>query len=269
MERTAKSLAEVTAQLRRLGVTPGDILLVHASFKAVRPIDGGPAGLIAALREAVGPRGTLVMPSWTGDDATPFDRTSTPASADLGVVADTFWRQRDVVRSEHCFAFAATGPRAAAITADPLPLPPHIPASPAGRVHDLDGKVLLLGVGHDANTMLHLAEVMAGVPYGVPKSCTVRQDGRTVRVDYEENDHCCARFALADEWLRERDLQAEGAVGHGRARLVRARDVVSLALERLARDPLVFLHRLDEGCDECSRARGSIRACTLGAWPSG
>ena len=93
------STAEITAQLRALGVAEGDVLLVHTSFRAIRPIEGGPQGLIAALRDALGPKGTLVMPSWTGSDEEPFDAATTPASSDLGVVADTFWRLPGVLRS--------------------------------------------------------------------------------------------------------------------------------------------------------------------------
>jgi aminoglycoside N3'-acetyltransferase len=81
------------------------------------------------------------------------------------------------------------------------------------------------------------------------------QDGRAVRIDYLENDHCCQRFALADGWLRARGLQAEGPVGHGVARLFRARDVVRLAADELRRDPFLFLHGTDEGCAECDEAR--------------
>ena len=190
----------------------------------------------------------------------PFDPAATPASPDLGVVADTFWRLPGVRRSDHAHAFAAAGREAARITADPLPLPPHIPESPVGRVHELDGQVLLLGVGHDADTTLHLAELLAGVPYRVPRHCTVLRDGRPVRVDYGENDHCCARFALADGWLRARGLQAEGRVGHTHARLARARDIVAVALEHLARDPLLFLHPPGAGCAECDEARISTGA---------
>jgi aminoglycoside 3-N-acetyltransferase len=72
---------ELVAQLRALGVRPGMILLAHTSFRAVRPVEGGPSGLIAALREALGPQGTLVMPSMTGSKATePFDPALTPAT---------------------------------------------------------------------------------------------------------------------------------------------------------------------------------------------
>jgi aminoglycoside N3'-acetyltransferase len=250
--------AELADSLRALGVRSGGVLLVHTSFRAVRPVEDGPSGLIAALREAVGPRGTLVMPSWTGNDDEPFDPSATPAAPDLGVVAETFRHLPGVMRSGHSFAAAAAGPHAARITADPLPLPPHGPESPVGRVHELDGQVLLLGVGHDADTTLHLAELLAGIPYRVPRHCTVLRHGRPVRIEYAENDHCCARFALADEWLRRRGLQSEGQVGHAHARLARARDIVSVACEQLARDPLLFLHPADADCAECDAARKSL-----------
>lgn len=252
--------AEMAEQLNALGVASGAVLLVHCSFRHVRPIEGGPQGLIDALRGAIGATGTLVMPSWAEDDDAPFDPATTPASPDLGIVADTFWRQPGVVRSEHPFAFAAAGPQAHRITADPLPLPPHIAASPVGRVHELDGQVLLLGVGHDANTTIHLAELMAGVPYGVPHHCTVLQNGSSARIDYLENDHCCERFALADDWLKEKGLQREGPVGNANARVIRARDIVNVVLQQLARDPLVFLHPPEAGCEECDAARRSIRS---------
>jgi aminoglycoside 3-N-acetyltransferase len=251
---------ELVGQLRALGVREGGVLLVHTSFRAVRPVEGGPRGLIGALRDALGPDGTLAMPAWTGSDEEPLDPRSTPASEDLGVVADTFWRLPGVARSDHAFAFAAAGPLAERVVAGPLPLPPHAPESPVGRVHELDGQVLLLGVGHDADTTLHLAELLAGVPYRLPKHVTVLRGGRAVRVEYGENDHCCERFALADGWLRERGLQREGPVGHAHARLVRARDVVDAALERLARDPLLFLHPAGAGCGECDEARASVPA---------
>lgn len=255
------AVPSLAVQLRTLGVRPSGVLLVHTSFRALRPIAGGPAGVVAALREALGPDGTLVMPAWGDDDDAPYDPAATPVSADLGVVAATFAAMPGVVRSDQPFAFCAAGPAAARVVGDPLPLPPHAPASPVGRVHDLDGDVLLLGVGHDANTTLHLAEVLARVPYGVAKQVTVRgPDGRPHRVAYEETDHCCRRFALADDWLRARGLQREGPVGGGTARLVRSRDVVAVALEALARDPLVFLHEAAAGCDECALARASMGA---------
>lgn len=248
------SRKRLVEQLQRLGVQHGAVLLVHTSFRAVRPVAGGPAGLIEALLQALGPEGTLTMPTWPGDDDAPY-RLDLPADPDLGVTAEIFRRRSNTLRSLHSEAFSAEGPAAAEVVGDPLPIPPHIPESPVGRVRDLDGQILLLGVGHERNTTLHLAEVMAGVRYGVPAHATVMRDGKPVRIDYLENDHCCRRFVQADDWLRARGLQQEGIVGHAEARLMRSRDLVETACVRLAEDPTVFLHPREAGCAECDEAR--------------
>jgi aminoglycoside N3'-acetyltransferase len=254
----SSSVSDLTAQLGALGVDRGGVLLVHMSYRAVRPVDSGPEGVIDALLAAVGETGTVVMPSWTDNDDVVFDPLVARANSDLGVTPNIFWRRPGTRRGNHPFAFAALGQKAATITADPLPLPPHRLESAVGRVLELDGQILLLGVGHDSNTTIHLAEALSGVPYGVPKHITVLDDGRPLRIDYLENDHCCQRFVLADEWLRSRGLQREGPVGNARARLVRSRDVVEIVGERLRADPVVFLHSVGTGCVECDNAHESI-----------
>lgn len=254
---TAVTPSALATQLLDLGVEPGSVLVVHSSFRAIRPVEGGPQGVIDALVDAAGPQGTIVMPSWPGDDDNPFDPNA-PSAADLGVIADTFWRQPGAVRSDHPFTFAARGPEARRITSDSLPIPPHRLESAIGRAWELDAQILLLGVGHDSNTTIHLAEVLGGAPYRAPKHVTHPVDGRPVRIEYGENDHCCQRFTLADSWLRERGLQREGAVGHGHARLMRSRDVIDVVVEQVRHDPVIFLHPRGSGCEECEAAWASI-----------
>lgn len=247
---------ELVRQLRTLGVRAGGVLLVHTAFSRVRPVEDGPAGLIAALRSAVGAGGTLVMPAMSDDDDHPFDRAATPCRT-MGVVADTFWRMPGVLRSDSPHAFAATGPRAAEITRDHPVDVPHGPDSPVGQVHDLDGQVLLLGVGHDANTTLHLAENLAGVRYRRPASATVLVAGRPTRCHYAEVDHCCRNFSLMDGWLEADGLQHRGRIGHAEVRLARSRDLVRVAVARLREDETVFLHPPGV-CGECDEARASL-----------
>lgn len=246
----------LAGQLRALGVDSSGVLIVHAAFSKVGPIDDGPRGLIDALRTVLWPDGTLVMPSMSDDDEVPFDPTTSPCVG-MGVVADRFWRLPGVRRSDSPHAFAAAGPRAEEITA-PHPIDvPHGPDSPVGRACALDGQVLLIGVGHDADTTIHLAELLAGVRYRRPAHATVVRAGRPVRVDYGENDCCCARFALVDGWLDAEDAQRYGPVGHAEARLARARDVVRVVTAHLGQDELVFLH--PPGVDaECDEARASV-----------
>jgi aminoglycoside 3-N-acetyltransferase len=234
------------------------VLVVHTSFSRVAPVDDGPLGLIAALRSALGPEGTLVMPSMSDNDDHPFEREKTPCLG-MGVVADYFRTLPDVLRSNSPHAFAAVGPAAAAITSDhPLDVA-HGLDSPVGRIYQLDGQVLLLGVGHDANTTIHLAETMAGVRYRRPKYCTILVGGRPARHDYSEIDHCCQNFDLMDGWLDAQHRQQRGIVGHADARLIRSRDVVEVALERLRENETAFLH--PPGVDvECDEARASLSA---------
>jgi aminoglycoside 3-N-acetyltransferase len=243
-------------ELLALGVRRGSVLVVHTAFSKIGPVEGGPAGLIEALRLALGPDGTLVMPSMSDDDEHPFDRRETPCMG-MGIVAETFWRLPNVLRSDSPHAFAAIGPRAAEIVAPHPPDVPHGLDSPVGRVYSLDGDVLLLGVGHDGNTTIHLAESIAGVRYRRPKYLTVLEGGRPVRFPYEEIDHCCERFSLMDGWLDAHSLQRRGPVGHGVARFMRSRDVVETAVAHLREDETVFLHPVgvDEECDE---ARASL-----------
>ena len=258
--RQPVSRADVVRQLRELGVELGGVLVVHTAFSKVAPVEGGPEGLIAALREALGPEGTLVMPSMSDDDDRPFDPATTPARG-MGIVADTFWRQPGVLRSDSPHAFAAAGPKAEEILA-PHPIDfPHGLDSPVGRVHELDGQVLLLGVGHTENTTIHLAEAIAGGRYRRRKRLTILRDGHEQQLEYLEIDHCCERFALADEWLDAAGQQGKGTVGHAEARLLRSRDLVDAVAERLAEDETIFLHPV--GVDaECDAARDSLKGLT-------
>lgn len=252
--------SQLIRQLDLLGVEAGGVLLVHAAFSKVAPVEDGPEGLVEALRAALGERGTLVMPSMADDDDTPFDRSTMPCRA-VGVLADRFWRMPGVLRSDSPHAFAAIGPHAQRITlAHPVDVP-HGLDSPPGRVYELGGQVLLLGVGHDADTTIHVAEHVAGVRYRQPKHATVLLDGRLKRHEYGETDHCCKNFRRLDAWLEADGRQRRGRVGHAEARLARSRDIVSAALERLRRDETVFLHP-SGSCGECDAARA-------GAVPSG
>ncbi len=256
MQHETISITQLVQQLLDLGVTPGGVLLVHCAFSSVKPIENGPLGLIAALRTALGPNGTLVMPSMTDEDDKPFDVRTTPCLG-MGIVADTFWRLPEVVRSDSPHAFAAQGPEATRITASHPVEMPHGLDSPVGRVYELDGQVLLLGVDHTANTTIHLAESLAGVRYRIKKRVLTVDKGELKWVEYGEIDHCCENFRQVDEWLGQKKLQQEGTVGHAVARLARSRDIVAVVVEQLQRNETIFLHPVgaDEQCDE---ARASL-----------
>lgn len=177
------TLASLVADLAQLGVKPGMTLLVHSSLSALGWVSGGAVTVILALEKLLGHKGTLVMPTHSGDLSDPaawgnppvpaawwdiiretmpaYDPNLTPTRG-MGAVPECFRKQSGVRRSAHPqVSFAARGPQAAFITRDHSLASGLGDHSPLGRIYELGGSVLLLGVGHGNNTSLHLAEYRA------------------------------------------------------------------------------------------------------------
>ncbi len=255
---TVPSLAD---DFTALGVQPGMTLVVHASMKSLRAeVNGGAVAVILALEQVLGTSGTLVMPTHTADLSDPanwsnppvpeawweamrrtmpaFDAALTPTFR-RGVIAETFRKQNGVLRSNHPDAsFAAWGKHARQITDDHALFPLFGARSPLGRVYDLDGWVLLLGVDHDRNTSLHVAEERAAiprktVPYGAPVMVDgVRQWVTWTDIAWDDEDF----VALGADFARETGLQRAGKVANADALLVPQRALIDYAIPWLEKN---------------------------------
>jgi aminoglycoside 3-N-acetyltransferase len=244
--------AELTRDLRSLGVPSGSTLVVHASLSKVGWVADGPKTVLAALIATVGAEGTLVMPAatpacgdpatWAGPEVTEaelerlrehtpvFDLRTTPTT--LGAIPETFRTWPDVLRSDHPLeSVSARGPLARRITAHhPLEFSEG-PGSPFGKLHELDGRILLLGVGFDRCTALHYAESLACNRRTQRVRLPTLRDGRRawVEVDNVADDNG-THFPSIGERFTRAGLATVGQVGRAPSILCSMRALTDFAV---------------------------------------
>ena len=62
------TLADISISLRALGLGPGHHVLVHSSLSSMGHVDGGAPTVVQALLDVVGPQGTVLAPTLTGNE---------------------------------------------------------------------------------------------------------------------------------------------------------------------------------------------------------
>jgi aminoglycoside 3-N-acetyltransferase len=192
-----------------IGLRAGDIVMVHASLRAVGPILGAPDVLIDAILETIGPDGTMTMyvgcespfddlgrgiyspteEQFILEHCPPFDPDTARASREFGALAEIFRTYPGVRCSRHVGARMAAIGRDADALLNPASLNDgHGIGSPLDRLYERGGKVLIIGSDLDEVTLLHYAEARAPIPNKrmVRVKAPLIVDGARTWVDYEE-----------------------------------------------------------------------------------
>jgi aminoglycoside 3-N-acetyltransferase len=196
------SRKELARDFRALGVSEGNVVMLHASARRVGEVAGGPDQIHLALRDALGAAGTLMMyvgcPSYYDDvgrgvltaererevlEKHPaFDPLTTRSARSHGILVEFFRTFPGTLVNHHIARFAAAGAHAAHLLADHPWDFPYGADTPLDRFRTLGGRILLLGSDHDEVTFLHYVEHMVEFPdkkisrYRVPYDI----DGRLV-----------------------------------------------------------------------------------------
>lgn len=248
------TLDDLTEGWRAAGLETGMDVIVHASLSSLGPVEGGAATVVDSLRGVLGAAGTLVVPTFTWQVADPDpDHVGVPdgrvrerrdavptfttdlATTSMGAVPDAVRALSGSVRSAHPQAsVSAIGARAAEIVGRQTLSFALGRTSPFGRLHDLGGHILLIGVGHDRNTFLHYAEALTPAPRLKVRRFPYVVDGERVWVETLDvgNDNG-THFPTVGREFEERAGVQEVMVGSAPCRLVPVRALVDFAVPRL------------------------------------
>ena len=186
MERQLVLEKDILEALKAVGVQEGQSIMVHTSLSSLGFVCGGAQIVIEALIKSVGENRTIMMPTQSWKNLDPalgvhweepkewwqtirdywpaYDKEITPTNT-MGAVAEMFRKWPGALRSDHPVRSVAAFGKEAKYLVENHDLENIFGEdSPIGRLYELDGYVLLIGVGYDKNTSLHLADVRAEYP---------------------------------------------------------------------------------------------------------
>jgi aminoglycoside 3-N-acetyltransferase len=253
---------EIAAALRGLGLAAGQTVLVHSALRTLGLVDGGAETVVDALLDVLGPRGTLVVPTFTFLHEVEDDPIIDPAAdpSEMGAITEAARRRPDARRSTaYRHSFAAIGRRAALLEGVDPALPPFDFRSSFGVLLALDAQVLLLGVTYANSTSHHFGEWVCEVSYrhALERHARVRRPDGSVeeRVlgDYQPKPSTdgsyygprATDFNKLGLLLEQAGRVSVGPVGNAMARRFAMRDLIALAEREAAVDENVF--RTPEG----------------------
>jgi aminoglycoside 3-N-acetyltransferase len=258
------SRSELADGFRRLGVAAGDVVMLHASVKAVGEVAGGPDEIHLALKDALTPEGTLMMyascPQYydevgrghLSDDQErelleklpPFDPYTARSARDNGALVEMLRTSQGSLVNEHVARFVAWGKQAQYLVAGTPWDYAYGRGSALDRFVALNGKILMLGCDHDTVTFLHYAEHIVDIPhkrvakYKVP----IEEDRKRIWREMEEFDTSDAgahpnwppRFfaQIVDDYLAKAHNKG-GLVGNAPSALFYARGLLDFALSAM------------------------------------
>lgn len=226
-----------------MGLQPSDIVLLHSSYKALGPVEGGPATVITALREVLGPHGTLVVPTFTfafSDVGAPFDARTT--RSEMGVLTEIVRVLPDAARTVHpVYSYAAVGAYAREISAIHNTTS-YGDDSVLGWARRRNAWIVIIGLPYSQSlTFAHHVEEMARAPYRFDKQFSGDVRGRTGEpliapwsIYVRDRDHGIVTYLEPMyEVLERRGLIGVHQVGQARVKAMRAAPVYDASAEHL------------------------------------
>ena len=256
--------SQLVGDLVALGIAAGDVVMVHASLRAVGEIAGGPDEVHLAIKDVITERGTMFMyascPAYVDDvgrgnlapdeqaevlEKLPaFDPYTARSARDNGALVELFRTYPGSRVNAHVARFVVWGEHTDHLL-EPQPWDFAFGrGSLLERFVELEGKILLLGSDHDHVTFLHYAEHITNIPdkrtarFKVP----VLQHGVRVWREIAEVDTSSQGahaswpdrfFAILVDGYLAKTVNRGGRVGGAESYLLSARGLLDHALPEM------------------------------------
>jgi aminoglycoside 3-N-acetyltransferase len=264
---------DLEQHFRDAGLQEDDALILHSSLKSIGFVEGGAKTVVDALLDVIGPRGHLLVPTFTYSmpiwKLPPFDVHH--STSRVGAITEAVRHRPDAVRSFHpTHSVAVIGPDREAIVRN------HLHATPLGRDCPFDrmrryrAKILMLGTRQDTNSSLHLCEVLADLPYltvafsegqDFEFAWFLNENGQVEFTPIYEVPGCSRGFRVVEEPLRRARVLRDVMIGHAPSQLLDLESLVEATRELLARHPTMLLCR-DDSCPICVKRRRFMNKLT-------
>ena len=254
------TITSLKRDFEALGVKSGAIIIMHSSLSKIGWTVGGLVSVIRAIMQTITPEGTLVMPTFTTGNSEPskwqhpsvpkswwdlirkempaFEPQITPTRG-IGKIVESFRNWPGVLRSNHPMSsFAAWGKNAKFIIENHELIDDLGEGSPISRLYELDGQILLIGVTHENNTSIHLAEYRSSFP-GKRKTITgsaIMVNNQQKWVEWEELELNSDDFAQLGKDFESKINYKPGKIGMAESRLVSVRAIVDFGVEWLKKN---------------------------------
>jgi len=235
----------IKADLEKLGLCEGCVVLVHSSLSSIGYVKGGADAVIEVLLEIVGEKGTVAVPTfpfrglmadYVQTDPV-FDVKKTPSK--MGIITERFRQSPKSIRSCHpTHPVAAIGKHASFLTkGHENSFYPFDKMSPFWKLIKIKGYVLLLGVDYESMTVLRTFEcIVPDFPYPIylekpVKLCVFDAKGQKRSVITKVQNPKFSKIRknnIIGEYLDKYGVSRIGSVGLARARLVFVGDLLDV-----------------------------------------
>lgn len=200
---------DVISSFQKVGLKKGCTVMVHTSLSKIGYVCGGAQTVIEALIEVVSEEGTIMMPTQSWKNLGPesgvhwdveekywniiqenwpaYDKRITPTNT-MGAVSEMFRSWPGSLRSDHpARSVTAWGKNAEYLVKNHDLSNIFGDGSPIGKLYEIDGDILLIGVDYDKNTSLHLADARAVYPgkHNCIEHSAIKENGKRIWKEYE------------------------------------------------------------------------------------